>query len=297
MNMIVTGDDKMDTKRMDTRHTFDALIKQSGAMRKVAASALRLAYETRPTFIDGEQGTGRKFLARVLHQEGPRTAHPFVMLRCDVLTVDVLDKTLFGDSRTGTVGKLEESADGTLLLADLEDLSPVAQERLLKILEDGRYTTADCETRLITSRFIVTGFSSIIKKEIEAGRFCEPLFKKLSETTITMPSLSERHEDIPDLVVSVLKDLVERERIEMPVVPYHYMELLMNVAWPDNVRQLRNHIESVMVLSGGHFNPEIIREHFIPEGEPATIKGALQGLLNKVRNFTADPTPAVNRSK
>jgi DNA-binding NtrC family response regulator len=284
----------MDSKRLDTRHTLTALVSHSGAMRKVAAAAMKLAFETRPTFVDGESGTGRKFLARVLHQESPRSAHPFITLHCDKLSVDVIDRVLFGDFRTGMTGKLEESADGTLLFANLEALSPVAQERLWKILDEGRFITGDCESRYITSRVMATGNRQAIEQAMQAGRFNESLFRLLTTTSVIMPPLSHRHEDIPDLVVSVLKELVERERIEMPVVPYHYMELLMNVTWPENVRQLRNHVESVMVLSGGYFDPEIIREHFVPDGSPATIRGALQGLLNRVRGTTAEPAALTN---
>ena len=286
----------MESRRLDIRYTFDTLIASSSAMRQTVAVARRLAADSRPTFVDGDVGTGRKFMARVLHQEGPRGAHPIVTVRCDLLSVNVFDRTLFGDERSGTVGKFEESADGTLLLTDLEDLNPVSQERLNKVLEQGRYTTGDYETRIISSRLISTGKRTDIEKLIRAGQFSEPLFARLCETTLCMPSLSERHQDIPDLVVTVLRELAERERIERPTVPYHYMELLMNVAWPENVRQLRNHVESVMVLSGGQFNPEIIREHFVPEGTPATIKGAFQALVNKLRGTAAEPTLAVNRS-
>ncbi|HEY3296054.1 MAG TPA: sigma 54-interacting transcriptional regulator [bacterium] len=287
----------MESRRLDIRHTFETVIANSSAMRQVVATAKRLAADSRPTFVDGAEGTGRKFMARVMHQEGPRSAHPIVTVRCDLLTVNVLDRTLFGDERTGTVGKFEESADGTLLLTDLEDLNPVSQERLNKVLELGRFTTGDYETRIITSRLISTGNRSEIEKLMQSGQFSQPLFARLTETTLCLPSLSERHQDIPDLVVNVLRELSSRERIEMPAVPYHYMELLMNVAWPENVRQLRNHIESVMVLSGGEFNPEIIREHFVPEGTPATIKGAFQTLLSKLRVTAAEPTMAVNHNR
>lgn len=282
----------MESRRLDIRHTFDTLIASSAAMRQVMTVARRLAAESRPTFVDGDAGTGRRFMARVLHQESPRGVQPFVALRCGILTVNVFDRTMFGDDRTGTIGKFEEAADGTLLLTDLEELNPVSQERLYKVLADERYTTADCESRYITSRVISTGRRAEIEKQILAGQFNEKLFAKLSQTSLRMPSLSERHQDIPDLVITVLRDLSERESIEMPAVPFHYMELLMNVAWPENVRQLRNHIESVMVLSGGQFNPDIIREHFVPEGSPATIKGALQGLLNKLR-WASDPETAL----
>jgi DNA-binding NtrC family response regulator len=202
---------------------------------------------------------------------------------CEMLTVEAFDRILCGDRQSREPGMFEQAADGSLLLLDLDELSPVSQERLVAILEKGRYTTGTGETRLISCRLITTGNGAEIEKRIKLGQFSEELYRRLSPARVKMPPLAERRDDIPHLVVEFLHDLAQREGIEAPPVPSHYMELLMTVAWSENVRQLKNHIESVMVLSGGVFDPAIINEHFIPEGQPATIKGAFEGLLSKLR--------------
>jgi len=273
---------------------IESLVVNSRAMQDVLASVRLLAKEDGPVFIDGEAGTGRKLLTRVLHEEGLHGHKPMVMIRCDVLTVDAMDRILFGDAQSGVMGKLEEADEGTLILTDLEDLNPVAQERLADILTAGHYITAAGENRRLTFRIVGTGHFEAVRNHVKLGRFSEELLEFFSQSILRMPTLSERREDIPYLVTGALRDLAERERIDMPSVPYHYMELLMTVSWPENVRQLRNHVESVMALSNGMFDPEIIREHFQPQESPATIKGALQTLWNKLRGTVANP--ALNRN-
>jgi two-component system nitrogen regulation response regulator GlnG len=285
----------MNTARSDYQRTLDSLAVQSPAMQAVVAAARRLAVAGGSVFVDGEAGSGRKMLARIVHEEGRQGHMPLVSVRCDMLSVDAMDRILLGDHRTNTIGKLEEAADGTLLLADLDLLNPVAQERLMSLLDRGRYTTSNGESRLISCRLLCTGDAASIREKTKSGQFSPELFERLSASTVRMPSLKERREDIPQIVVEVLRSLAEREHIDAPRVPYHYMELLMNVAWPDNVRQLRNHVESVMVLSGGVFDPEIIREHFATETSPATIKGAVQTLWKRLRGAATSPTLATER--
>jgi len=206
-----------------------------------------------------------------------------------MLTVEILDRVLFGDRWSNVPGKIEEAEGGTLLLTEVEDLTPVAQERLAKVLTDGRYTTACGDTRILSCRIIATGNRAVVEKAVRTGAFSSELFSMLSQETIRMPSLDERREDIPELAMTILRGLADRERIDVPSVPYHYLELLTHVAYSENVRQLRNHIESVMVLSGGEFDPAIIREHFIPETSTGTLKGALQALWSKFQSGAAEP--------
>jgi DNA-binding NtrC family response regulator len=269
--------------------TLNKLVAVSRAMSEAVKTAKQLADGDVPVLVAGDPGTGKKLLARVLHEESRRADRPLAIVRCEALTVAALDRTLFGDESSGAKGKLEEAADGTLLLLNLEELNPVAQERLLEVLEQGGYRTAAGETRPLNCRIVCTGDTSVLRSEVRVGRFSAQLFRRLSAETLRMPSLAERREDIPHLVVDILREFAQRERVEPPVVPYHYMELLMNVSWQENVRQLRNHVESVIALSEGIFDPNIIREHFTPVGSPSTIKGAFETLLGKLRGQTPKP--------
>ncbi|RPH93009.1 sigma-54-dependent Fis family transcriptional regulator, partial [candidate division KSB1 bacterium] len=250
------GDMQMERKNSENQQALNRMVAVSRAMHEIVKTALKLANGSGPVFVDGETGTGKKLLAQMLHEEGPRKAQPLAIVRCEALSVEALDRVLFGEAHSSKIGKLEEAAEGTLLLLNLEDLGAVAQERLLTVFEQGRYRTALGETRALSCRCICTGNKKEIEKQARLGQFSADLFKRLTPSVIRMPSLSERHDDIPHLVIDILHSFAERERIEQPVVPYHYMELLMMVSWPENVRQMRNHLESVMALSEGEFNPE-----------------------------------------
>ncbi|MBU1983857.1 hypothetical protein KJ815_05550, partial [bacterium] len=146
------------------------------------------------------------------------------------------------------------------------------------------------DKRKVTCRVVATGNRAALEEQVRYGRFSMDLLQWLSQSELRMPSLSERREDIPKLVMAILRDFAQREHVAAPSVPYHYMELLMTVSWPENVRQLRNHVESVIALSNGVFDPEIIREHFQPAASSATIKGALHMLWNKLRGASAAPS-------
>jgi DNA-binding NtrC family response regulator len=274
--------------------TFHTLLAHSRAMRDVKEHAQHVAAGTQSVFVDGEPGTGRKLLARFVHETSANGHKPIVDVRCDILTVDVLDRVLCGDRESGSAGLLEQAAGGTLLLVRLEDLNPVAQERLRAIFEMGQFKNAQGQVCSVTCRMMATGDSRELKKQVRLGRFSPELLGMLTQSKLVMPPLAQRKEDVPHLVTEILGELAARERIEAPQVPYHYMELLMDVPWPENVRQLRNHVESVMTLASGRFDPEIIRAHFVTEGSAGTIKGALQTLWQRLRGTVGNP--ALNKN-
>jgi DNA-binding NtrC family response regulator len=285
----------MSTYGMEPSRALNKLVMVSRAMSEAVKAAIGLANASEAVLVDGEPGVGKRLLACVLHEESRRADRPLVTVHCEALTVAAMNRLLFGDERTGGKGRLEEASDGTLLLLNLEELNPVVQEKLLQVLEEGRYVTTAQETRPLTCRIVCTGDASAIEEQVRVGRFSAELFRRLSVKTLRMPSLAERRDDIPHLVVDILHEFAQRERVEPPVVPYHYMELLMNVSWQENVRQLRNHVESVLALSEGIFDPEIIREHFTPVGSPSTIKGALESLLGRLNGQTAKPATVTTR--
>lgn len=275
---------------VESRYTLNSIIAQSPAMLDAVRQARLFSMKSESLFVHGEKGTGKRYMARAIHNESRRGDQPLAVVRCDTLSVDIFEKVLFGDIVTCHVGKFDEASDGAVLFTRLEVLNPVAQERLLRTIEDGRYVNGFQETRILNCRFLATGNRTEIEKRIKQGYFSSELFEKFTTFDLRVPTLSERLDDMPHLVVTFLHDLSQREGIESPTVPYHYMELLMNVPWADNVRQLRNHLESVMVLSHGEFTPEILLEHFERTEQAATVKGAIQALWSRVRGTEATPT-------
>jgi DNA-binding NtrC family response regulator len=280
---------------IESRYTLNSVIAISPPMRDAVKQARLQSMKQNALFIHGEKGSGKRFLARAIHNESPHGDQPFAFVRCDTLTVDIMEKALFGDLVTKRTGKFDEAGEGTILFARLEDLNPVAQERLVRTMRDGRYENGFHETRLLNCRLMATGNQAEIEKRVKLGYFSDELYEMLSKAELRMPALAERADDLPHLAVHFLQEFAKREGIEPPSVPYHYMELLMNVPWAENARQLRNHLESVMVLSHGEFTPEVLMEHFERDPDAATIKGAIQGLWSKIRGAEAKPLMAPNR--
>ncbi|MBI5059501.1 sigma-54-dependent Fis family transcriptional regulator [candidate division KSB1 bacterium] len=276
------------------KKTRDKVVAQSRAMREALAAAGVAALRTDPVLIIGAPGTGKTMLARVIHEEGCPYG-PFVMVDCATLTPDVMNTMLYGDRVAHALGRFEMAEEGTLFLSGLENLNPLAQEHIARALETGRYTNHAGDRRAFACRIIATADFAELENLQQAGLFNLDLLRMLSATSLRMPGLADRKEDIPALSVYILDELATREKIERPTVPYHYMDLLTKVTWQENARQLRNHLESVMVLSEGRFDPEVILEHFVTEESPATIKSALQALWRKV--FGESRTPVTVGTK
>jgi two-component system response regulator GlrR len=274
-----TGTTKMETAA--DKKPKQKVVANSRAMRETVAAGMQAALRSEPILIHGNSGSGKSFLARTIHDQSCPYG-PFVSVACEALTPDVLHSTFYGDKSTNSLGVFEMAEEGTLLLTGIENLSPLAQEHLKQAISTGRYTNHLLDRRAFGCRVMTTGNLTELKRIVESGVFDSALYKDMSSISIRMPDLADRKEDIPALSVYILDELATRERIERPSVPYHYMDLLIKVPWHDNVRQLRNHLESVMVLSNGQFDPEIILEHFVTEESPATIKGAFQALWRKV---------------
>lgn len=267
------------------RKTRASVIAFSNAMQQVLRAAETVAASTGNVLVQGAAGTGKSLIARIIHEESGHCG-PFVMVDCSTLSVANLNSQLFGDSSRRALGRLEMAEDGTLFLKNLECLNPVAQERFAQVLGAGKYVNDLGETRAVSFRVIATADQAEIGEKVRLGLFSAELFSHLGQSVIAMPGLSDRREDIPALSIYILDEIAQREKIDAPRVPYHYMELLTKVEWPENVRQLRNHLQSVLVLSEGRFDPEIIREHLVSEGEPATIKGAVTALWRKLTGET-----------
>jgi DNA-binding NtrC family response regulator len=270
----------MSTTANHSRYGYDSLIARSRAMRELLDKIRKCAASAGSVFITGETGTGKSLVAHVIHNNSSRKDKPFVVINCAALTADQVDYVFYGDDFYSRPGKFEEATGGTVFLEEVGQLTPIAQYKLLQILEEG-YIERRPGGRRIPTDFRLVSSSSNFTENLEKSNFQRDLFFRLSSLPIRVPSLKERVEDIPFLANIFLEEFCEREKIAKPTIPFHYIELLMQVAWQGNARQLRNHVESVMVLADGEFDPEIIHAQFHVErvGDPASF---LKGLYDKI---------------
>lgn len=245
-------------RRLEQAEGFGELVGSSARMREVYRLALGVAPTETTALILGESGTGKELTARAIHKHSRRRDAPFVAVNCSAIPVDLVESELFGHVRgafsgaTATREGLFESANGgTIFLDEVGDLPPLAQVKLLRVLQQGEIKPVGAnETRVVDVR-VVAATNVDLAQQIEQGRFREDLFYRLNVVAIELPPLRERKQDIPVLAYHFLRKHAARARREIRTIAAEAMRLLENFSWPGNVRELENAIEHAVVFCAG----------------------------------------------
>jgi two-component system nitrogen regulation response regulator GlnG len=230
------------------------LIGRSPAMQEIYRILARLTQTDLTVMISGESGTGKELVARVLHDYGRRRAGPFVAINMAAIPRELIESELFGHEKgafTGaqarTPGRFEQAEGGTLFLDEIGDMPMEAQTRLLRVLQEGEYTTVGGRTPIKTNVRIVAATHRELKSQIEQGLFREDLFYRLNVVPLRLPPLRERLEDIGDLVRHFLR-LAAREGLGQKMLEAAAIERLKRHSWPGNVRELENLVRRLAAL-------------------------------------------------
>jgi two-component system nitrogen regulation response regulator GlnG len=227
--------------------------------------------------ISGESGTGKELVARALHDYGKRKGGPFVAINMAAIPRDLIESELFGHEKgafTGaaarSVGRFEQAEGGTLFLDEIGDMPMEAQTRLLRVLQQGEYTTVGGRTPIKTNVRIVAATNKDLRFAIQQGAFREDLFFRLNVVPLRLPPLRERSEDIPDLVRSFFQRGVA-EGLPFKAIEPTAMERMRRYAWPGNVRELENLTRRLAAL----YPQEVISDSLIEAELSAGIAPSL----------------------
>jgi two-component system nitrogen regulation response regulator GlnG len=222
------------------------IVGRSPAMQDIFRVLARLMQTDLTVMISGESGTGKELVARALHDYGKRKGGPFVAINMAAIPRDLIESELFGHEKgafTGaaarSVGRFEQAEGGTLFLDEIGDMPMEAQTRLLRVLQQGEYTTVGGRTPIKTNVRIVAATNKDLRFAIQQGAFREDLFFRLNVVPLRLPPLRERPEDIPDLVRSFFQR-GSTEGLPLKTVEPAAMERLRRYLWPGNVRELEN---------------------------------------------------------
>ena len=227
---------------------FDAipLIGHSPAMQDIYRVLARLMQTDLTVMISGESGTGKELVARALHDYGKRRSGTFVAINMAAIPRDLIESELFGHEKgafTGansrSPGRFEQSDGGTLFLDEIGDMPMEAQTRLLRVLQQGEYTTVGGRTPIKADVRIIAATNKDLRQLIAQGLFREDLFFRLNVVPLRLPPLRERTEDIPDLIRHFFS-VIEREGLPAKQLDVDAMERLKRYRWPGNVRELEN---------------------------------------------------------
>src|SRR6184192_1944027 len=230
------------------------LVGRSPAMQEIYRVLARLMQTDLTVMISGESGTGKELVARALHDYGKRRSGPFVAINMAAIPRDLVESELFGHEKgafTGAnaraSGRFEQAEGGTLFLDEIGDMPMEAQTRLLRVLQQGEYTTVGGRTPIKSDIRIVAATNKDLRALINQGLFREDLFFRLNVVPIRLPPLRERSEDIPDLVRHFFA-LVEKEGLATKRIEPAGIERLKRYRWPGNVRELENLIRRLAAL-------------------------------------------------
>jgi len=230
------------------------LVGRSPAMQEIYRILARLMQTDLTVMISGESGTGKELVARALHDYGKRRNGPFVAVNMAAIPRDLIESELFGHERgafTGaqarSAGRFEQAEGGTLFLDEIGDMPMDAQTRLLRVLQQGEYTTVGGRTPIRTDVRIVAATNKDLRGLIRQGLFREDLFFRLNVVPIRLPPLRERSDDIPDLVQHFLAQ-AEREGLGNKTIERDALDIMKRYRWPGNVRELENLIRRLTAL-------------------------------------------------
>ncbi len=247
----------------------DTLIGSSSAMNHLRAMIERLAPTNSRILISGPSGAGKELVARFLHASSMRCSGPFLVINAASITPENMEMELFGaesapeDPRK--IGALEAAHGGTLFIDEIADMPRETQNRILRVLTEQAFMRLGGTQRVQVDVRIISSTSRDLEAEIRTGKFREDLFHRLAVVPVRVPGLAEHREDIPELVQHFIEQIATATGLPMRRIGDDAMAVLLTHDWPGNVRQLRNNVERLMILAGGHGDVDISADMLPPE--------------------------------
>jgi two-component system nitrogen regulation response regulator NtrX len=245
------------------KHT---LVWTSDVMRRVMAQIERVAASETRVCIYGETGTGKELVARTLHEKSPRASGPFVTLNCAAVPAELIESELFGHEKgsfTGAAqrhaGKFEQAHHGTLFLDEIGDMPVVMQAKLLRVLEESVVERIGSDKPTAVDVRVIVATHRNLESLTASGEFRRDLFHRVVVFPVELPPLRNRTEDLPALVDHFVRQVSAQNNWKpMPVAP-DGVELLKQYSWPGNIRELRNVVERLLLLSDSEVNGDAVR--------------------------------------
>ena len=271
------------------------IIGNAPAMQEVFRAIGRLAQSHITVLINGESGTGKELVARALHRHSPRANNAFVALNMAAIPQELMESELFGHEKgsfTGAnnrrEGRFEQARGGTLFLDEIGDMPAATQTRLLRVLQDGEFFRVGGVDSIKADVRIIAATHQKLESLVESGAFREDLFHRLNVIRIHVPKLSERREDIPQLLTHFLTAAGNELGVEAKVLSEDALSLLSQLPWPGNVRQLENTCRWLTVMAAGRevllsdLPPELLQQQSVELSEQSeTWHEQLAGWANR----------------
>jgi two-component system, NtrC family, nitrogen regulation response regulator NtrX len=247
------------------------MVGSSPALEKVRRAVEKVAQTDARVLITGPNGAGKEMVARQLHEKSNRAEGPLVEVNCAAIPSELIESELFGHEKGSftsavkqRIGKFEQANGGTLFLDEIGDMSLSAQAKVLRALQENKITRVGGEKEIPVDVRVVAATNKDLIKEIEARNFREDLYHRLSVILIHVPPLNDRREDIPDLVQKFLNDIARDYGNKPKTITPEAMAFLQTLDWRGNIRQLRNVVERLIIMSDDVITEEDARAFALP---------------------------------
>ena len=257
----------------------DGFVGRSQAAQQLRSLIAKIAPANSRILIAGPAGAGKELTARLIHESSPRSRSEFVALSAAGMTPERMDLELFGEEgeegRPRKIGVFERAHGGTLYLDEVADMPRETQSRILRVLVEQRFRRVGGDQDVQVDVRVISSTSKDLRDEIAAGRFREDLFHRLNVVPVRAPGLSERREDIPELVLYFIDRIAEATGLPKRILGEDAMATLQVHDWPGNVRQLRNNVERLLILASGDPHDVITAEMLPSEVAVAGAAGSV----------------------
>ncbi len=246
------------------------IVGESPAIRQVQGMIDKVAPTDARVLIIGSNGTGKELVARNLHQKSNRSAAPYIEVNCAAIPSELIESELFGHEKgafTSAIkqhkGKFEQADGGTLFLDEIGDMSLAAQAKVLRVLQEKKLSRVGSDKDIIVDVRVLAATNKNLKDEIEKGRFREDLYHRLSVIVINVPTLDDRKTDIPLLVDHFIGQICAETGMARREIDSDAMQLLIDKSWTGNIRELRNVVERLLILSGERITADDVRAYVL----------------------------------
>lgn len=284
------------TEELDARGGYRRVIGQSAQWREVLKHATQVARTEATVLLLGESGTGKEVIARFIHRGSARRDRPFVALNCAALPEHLLEAELFGfeaGAFTGALkakpGQIEQAATGVLFLDEIGEMTPTAQAKFLRVLQEREFQRLGSNRVLRADIRVIAATNRDLRKAIERGSFREDLYYRLNVFELKIPPLRDRPDDILTLADAFIADIGRSLGVPPAGISLDARQALVAYHWPGNVRELRNILERAAILAGGGL---IVSEYLAlgPRTEPAKAQVATAAAVRPEDSCTSAPS-------
>lgn len=247
------------------------MIGGSAPIQKIRETIDKVAPTEARILITGENGVGKELVARWVHEKSNRNGGPLVEVNCAAIPTELIESELFGHEKGSftsaikqRIGKFEQASGGTLFLDEIGDMSLSAQAKVLRALQEGKITRVGADKDISVDVRVIAATNKDLLKEVEAKNFRLDLYHRLSVILIHVPSLNDRRDDIPMLVDQFLDDICADYGIAKKTIDEEAIQLLQEYNWTGNIRELRNVVERLVILSAKAITGEDVRSYVMP---------------------------------